>query len=212
MNSEELYKHLAKKDGISDRVITAMKLAPREEFVPEHLKSRAYENHPLPIGYGQTISQPSMVGIMLDLLKLTGNEKVLEVGTGSGWVAAILSNLAREVYTIERIPELGKTAEERLRKLGFDNVKVIIGDGTVGYEEEAPYDAIIVSAGAPAVPQPFISQLKPSGRMVIPVGSTTSFQKLMIVEKNEKGEVETRSAIPCSFVPLIGENGWKINI
>ena len=194
--------------GIKDkRVLKVMAKVPRHRFVlPEYLDS-AYEDYPLPIGEGQTISQPYMVTLMTECLGLKGDEKVLEVGTGSGYQAAILAELSREVYTIERFESLAERAKKVLSDLGYENVKVIVGDGSRGWEEEAPFDGIIVTAGAPVLPKILVDQLAEGGRMVIPVGGSFS-QTLLLVEK-EKGKAKTTSVCGCVFVPLIGEYGWK---
>lgn len=189
------------------RILETMAKVPRHRFVlPEYLDS-AYEDHPLPIGEGQTISQPYMVALMTECLGLKGDEKVLEVGTGSGYQAAILAELSKEVYTIERFESLAERAKKVLRDLRYENVKMIVGDGSRGLEEEAPFDGIMVTAGAPILPKSLVDQLAEGGRMVIPVGGSFS-QALLLVEK-EKGKVKTTSVCGCVFVPLIGEYGWK---
>lgn len=194
--------------GIRDeRVLKAMEEIPRHLFVDESMLDRAYDDCALPIGEGQTISQPYMVALMTELLELKGDEKVLEVGTGSGYQAAILSKLAKEVITIERIENLAKRAKERLKSLGITNVRVLLGNGSIGYKEEAPYDAIIVTASSPSIPEPLIEQLCMGGRLVIPVGDRFS-QLLYKVVKTPEGTITTTST-PCVFVPLIGECGWK---
>ncbi|MCK4648844.1 protein-L-isoaspartate(D-aspartate) O-methyltransferase, partial [bacterium] len=167
----------------------------------------AYQDHPLPLGEGQTISQPYMVALMTESLGLKGDEKVLEVGTGSGYQAAILAELSKEVYTIERFKSLAENAKKALGDLGYENVKVIIGDGSQGLEEEAPFDRIMVTAGAPVLPKSLADQLAEGGKMVIPVGGSFS-QALLLVEK-EKDKMKTTSVCGCVFVPLIGEYGWK---
>ncbi len=194
--------------GIKDKkVLEVMAKVPRHRFVlPEYL-DKAYNDHPLPIGEGQTISQPYMVALMTESLGLKGDEKVLEVGTGSGYQAAILAELSKEVYTIERFESLAERAKKVLSDLGYENVKVIIGDGSRGLEEEALFGRIIVTAGAPVLPKSLADQLAEGGKMVIPVGGSFS-QALLLVEK-EKGKVKTTSVCGCVFVPLIGEYGWK---
>jgi protein-L-isoaspartate(D-aspartate) O-methyltransferase len=194
----------AGKDGMTQRVREALLAVRRHEFVADDLKSRAYENRPLPIGYGQTISQPFIVALMTDMLELRPEHKVLEVGTGSGYQAAVLARIAERVFTIEIIPELAEQAESRLDRLGYDHVTVIHGDGYYGLSKQAPFDAIIVTAAAGHIPPPLISQLAKGGRMVIPVGEPFMTQQLMYVEKNSRGEVSTRSVLPVSFVPLTG--------
>ncbi|HID94645.1 MAG TPA: protein-L-isoaspartate(D-aspartate) O-methyltransferase [Candidatus Latescibacteria bacterium] len=198
---------LEARDIVNPKVLEVMRKVPRHRFVDEGLWSQAYLDHPLPIGKGQTISQPYMVALMTQTLGLSGDEKVLEVGTGSGYQAAILAEMAREVYTIERCPELAERARLVLEGLGYENVTIKIGNGTIGWKEHAPYDRIIVTAGAPDVPRSLVEQLKDGGRMVIPIGGTY-YQDLVVVEK--KGEKTTREAIcGCSFVPLVGKHGWK---
>jgi protein-L-isoaspartate(D-aspartate) O-methyltransferase len=186
-------------------VLRAMRAIPRHLFVPENLMSSAYEDRPLPIGSGQTISQPYIVAYMTELLQPDGSGTVLEVGTGSGYQAAVLSLLYREVYTIEILPELAESAKARLRDLGFSNVEVRTGDGYAGWPDKAPFDAILVTAAAGHVPPPLISQLKAKGRMVIPVGSPSGIQHIILVEKDQGGTVTTRSLLPVRFVPLTGE-------
>ncbi len=192
------------KTALNPRVMEVMARVPRHEFVPELQKSHAYENRPLPIGYGQTISQPYIVALMTDLLMVGSGAAVLEVGTGSGYQAAILSEIVQSVYTIEIIEGLAETAAERLKRLGFDNVEVRTGDGYYGWKEHAPFDGIVVTAAAGHIPPPLIEQLKPGGRMVIPVGGPFFVQQLMLVEKGEKGEIQTRQILPVAFVPLTG--------
>ena len=190
-----------------ERVLAAFAAVPRERFVPEELQRYAYEDRPLPIGQGQTISQPLMVAMMTEALQLKAGEKVLEIGTGSGYQAAILSVLAREVITVERFPELASTAARKLEELGYRNVRVHVAGETLGRAEEAPYDAIIVTAGAPHVPQSLIDQLAMNGRMVIPVGGR-SLQQLVRVTKTDAG-VRLERLGECRFVPLIApEEGW----
>lgn len=195
--------------GIHDeRVIKVMSEVPRHLFVPELYRHAAYEDCPLPIGEGQTISQPYMVAIMTQCLELKGKEKVLEIGTGSGYQAAILSRLASHVYTIERHPELASKAKTILKQMGYDNVDVIEGDGSLGLPEKAPFHGIIVTACAPHVPRCLLEQLKISGRLVIPIGNPYN-QILHQVIKTEK-ETKSRDILECAFVPLIGEEGWKV--
>ncbi|NOZ04713.1 MAG: protein-L-isoaspartate(D-aspartate) O-methyltransferase [FCB group bacterium] len=192
--------------GVQDTsVLAAMKSVPRHLFVPEDLRSAAYSDRPLPIGYGQTISQPYIVAYMTELLEVNPEHKVLEIGTGSGYQAAVLSRLAREVYTIEIIPELGNAAAERLRELGYDNVTVRIGDGYQGWPEEAPFDRIIVTAAPEQIPPKLVEQLKPGGRMVIPTGPQWWGQDLLVVEKREDGSIKTINTIPVRFVPMVKE-------
>ncbi len=194
--------------GIKDeRVIKAMRKVPRHEFLPEALRAAAYGDHALPIGEGQTISQPYMVALMTELLELTGGERVLEIGTGSGYQAAVLAELCSKVYTVERIKGLAVRARETLDRLGYRNVAIKVYDGTYGWKEMAPFDAIMVTAGAPDIPAPLMEQLAVNGRMVIPVGERYS-QTLIKAVKTPSGVV-TQRGIPCVFVPLIGNKGWK---
>ena len=192
-----------KARGVKDpRVLAALLKVERHRFVPEKYLDSAYSDQPLPIGEGQTISQPYIVGLMTELLELKGNEKVLEIGTGSGYQAAILAELAKEVYTIEIIESLASTAEKRLSELGYQNVRLKAGDGYLGWPEAAPFDAIIVTAAPDHIPKPLIEQLKEGGRMVVPVGSHT--QELRKIVK-KSGRMETIDVIPVLFVPMTGE-------
>ena len=205
---ETMIKYHLKARGIKDKkVLKAMKEVPREIFIPGNLASRAYNDNPLPIGEGQTISQPYMVAMMTEKLKLTHKEKVLEIGTGSGYQTAILARLAGHVYTVERIPELTEKAEINLQKLDITNVSFYTGDGTCGWEEHAPYDRIIVTAGAPKIPDPLIKQLANNGLLVIPVGNT-QIQELKIIKK-QNNKTKIKDSIGCVFVKLIGKNGWE---
>lgn len=195
--------------GVSDRrLIEAMLKVPRHAFVEEAMAAQAYSDTPLPIGEKQTISQPYMVALMTELLELKGNEKVLEIGTGSGYQAAILAVLADRVYTIERFRTLALRARKALDSLGLLNVNIRISDGTVGWEDEAPFDAIIVTAGAPDIPGKLVDQLKPGGRLVIPVGSQFE-QTLVRIVKNADGSVTRENITGCRFVKLVGANGWS---
>ena len=187
---------------IGEAVLDVMAEVPRDEFVAEDMRSVAYEDRPLPIGHGQTISQPFIVALMTEMLELGPDDVVLEIGTGSGYQAAVLGDLAHEVHTIEIIPALAETAEAALEKLAYDNVRTYVGDGYFGVPEAAPFDGIMVTAAANHVPPPLIEQLKPGARMIIPVGSSFAFQYLMIVEKDADGRVTTRQTLPVSFVPL----------
>ncbi|MBI2925510.1 MAG: protein-L-isoaspartate(D-aspartate) O-methyltransferase [Verrucomicrobia bacterium] len=192
------------RDIKSARVLTAMESVPRHEFVPEAVRGSAYADHPLPIGHGQTISQPYIVAFMTEKLDPKPTDKVLEIGTGSGYQAAILSALVAEVYTIEIVEPLAKRAEADLRRLGYKNVKVRAGDGYKGWPEAAPFDAIIVTCAPDHIPQPLIDQLKEGGRMIIPVGETSWNQELYLLEKKGK-EVKKRAVLPVRFVPMTGE-------
>ena len=193
-----------RREPITDqRVIQAMLTVPRHEFVPEHNRRFAYSDMPLPIGHGQTISQPYVVALMTDLLDVDADDVVLEIGTGSGYQAAVLAELVQRVYTIEIIDELARGAEALLLRLGYENVFVKSGDGYFGWPENGPFDAIIVTAAPSHVPPPLIEQLKPGGKMVIPVGPVFTVQNLLLIEKQEDGSVQQRSILPVRFVPLI---------
>jgi len=193
----------ARAQGVRDeRVLRAMAAVPREEFVPPDQGNYAYEDRPLPIGHGQTISQPSLVALMTELLRIKQRDKVLEIGTGSGYQAAILARLTDEVYTIEIIPELAKTAQATLIRLGYTTVKVKTGDGYLGWPEFAPFDAIIVTCAPDHVPEPLAEQLKEGGRMVIPVGPEAGPQTLYLLEKR-KGKLTSTEVVPVRFVPLV---------
>jgi protein-L-isoaspartate(D-aspartate) O-methyltransferase len=192
------------------KVLDAMNSVPRHMFVPEGYRRGSYFDQPLSIGLGQTISQPYIVALMTEMLDVDNDDIVLEIGTGSGYQAAVLSTIVKELYTIEIIEELGLQASERLKSLGYDNVKVKISDGRLGWPEKAPFDAIIVTAAAEEIPDPLIKQLKPGGRMVIPVNNSSYSQDLLIVEKDEAGNIVTKKTIPVRFVPLVkGEKAVK---
>lgn len=195
-----------RQDALDDRVINALLKVPRHEFVPESERSSAYDNRPLPIGFGQTISQPYIVAIMTDLLKLKQTDRVLEVGTGSGYQAAILAELVDSVYTIEIIEPLARQAEKNLKQAGYIAVHTRVGDGYYGWEEAAPFDGIVVTAVASHIPPPLIKQLKPGGRMVIPVGAQFMTQYLVLVTKDADEKITTRQILPVSFVPLTGKH------
>lgn len=191
--------------GVTDQgVIGAMLSVPRHEFVPASLREMAYSDRPLPIGEGQTISQPYIVALMTELLELEPGDKVLEVGTGSGYQAAVASHLADSVFTIEILPDLAEQATGRLHDLGYRDVIVRQGDGYDGWPEHAPFDGIVVTAAAGHIPPPLVQQLDPGGRMVIPVGGQFQVQQLVLVEKRPDGSVTTRSLLPVRFVPLVG--------
>jgi len=200
-----------RRRGIRDqRVLEAMQIVPRHLFVPETWRAQAYEDGPLPIGYKQTISQPYIVALMLEALELTGSERILEVGTGSGYQAALLGWLAKYVYTVEIIPELAQSAREVLAQLGYENVEVVAANGSIGWKAGAPYDAIIVAAASPTVPTPLVEQLREGGRLVLPVGDFFA-QELLRVRKRQ-GKVITENLGECAFVPLVGEEGWKSGV
>jgi protein-L-isoaspartate(D-aspartate) O-methyltransferase len=204
----EMIERQLRRRGITDAaVLAAMMAVPRHEFVPEEYRSQAYEDLPLPIGGGQTISQPYIVAAMTAALHLRAGERVLEIGTGCGYQAAVLSRLAKEVFTIERRPELASSSSARLARLGYLNVHVHCGDGTLGLPEFAPFDAILVAAAAPAVPKPLLAQLAEGGRMILPVGDT-EHQELQLIEKH--GDVFPAKMLEgCRFVPLVGYHGWQ---
>ncbi len=194
--------------GVTDeRVLAAMRRVPRHLFVEVPLRDRAHGDHPLPIGEEQTISQPYIVGFMTQLLELRGQEKVLEVGTGSGYQTAVLAELARRICTIERLPRLAERARALLEQLGHDNVWVRVGSGTLGWPDEAPFDRILVTAGGPSIPPPLFQQLGEGGRMVVPVGDVAN-QTLTVVEKVH-GEMKTRLCGDCKFVKLVGKYAWE---
>lgn len=194
------------KERLDPRVMEVLARVPRHRFVPDSQLPYAYRNRPLPIGHGQTISQPYIVAIMTDLLKPAPGDRVLEIGTGSGYQAAVLAELVDQVYTIEIVEPLGKRARDILGKQGYDNIETRIGDGYYGWKEKAPFDAIIVTAAADHVPPPLIEQLKPGGRMMIPVGSPFMTQQLIIVEKDREDNITTRLILPVRFVPLTGDH------
>ncbi len=203
-----MVEHQLKVRGIKDkRVLMAMQNVQRHLFVEEHLWDRAYDDSAIPIGEGQTMSQPYMVAVMTELLELKGHEKILEIGTGSGYQAAILSMLAAEVFTMERVSVLTERAQEIFKNLGHANIHVVIGDGTLGLPEEAPFDGIIVTAAAPKIPETYIKQLKIDGRLVIPVGDR--FSQILYQIKNTPSGIITSMSTPCVFVPLIGKHGWE---
>jgi protein-L-isoaspartate(D-aspartate) O-methyltransferase len=198
---------IRKRGVTSQRVLEAMLSVPRHEFVPAEFRSEAYADKPLPIGEGQTISQPYMVAAMTEALELSGSERVLEIGTGSGYQAAVLSLLAREVISVERQTSLALDAQERLTDLGYANVHVHNGDGSAGFPDAAPYDAILVTAAAPEIPPVLGEQLREGGRLVIPVGSQGSQQ--LVQARKENGELKSRVLFDCQFVPLLGRYGWN---
>jgi protein-L-isoaspartate(D-aspartate) O-methyltransferase len=194
------------KDALDGRVMQAISKVPRHEFVAPDMRKAAYENGPLPIGHGQTISQPYIVALMTDLLEPQPDDVILEVGTGSGYQAAVLSRLVRRVYSMEIVSALSERAQTILRQQGYDNVECRIGDGYYGWPEQAPFDGIMVTAAAPSIPQALIDQLKPGARLVIPVGLPFHHQELMVVEKQPDGEVQVRDVLAVAFVPLTGDH------
>jgi protein-L-isoaspartate(D-aspartate) O-methyltransferase len=199
-------RQLRGRDVVDERVLEAMARVPRELFVPEFVRDRAYEDAALPIGEGQTISQPYMVARIVELLELHGGERVLDVGTGSGYQAAVLTELGANVFTIERIPELAEEAHANLAAAGYDRVEVHVGDGTRGLPERAPFDAVAVAAAAPELPRTLYEQLVERGRLVVPIGRRRS-QELRLVVRTPEGPAVVRS-VPCRFVPLVGEEGF----
>ena len=196
-------KHINKK-SLNMQVIQAMNTVPRHEFVPDKMRFMAYQNRPLPIGYGQTISQPYIVALMTDLLQPQPDQRVLEIGTGSGYQAAVLAKLVSQVYSIEIIEELAKVTTQRLDQLGYDNIETRIADGYDGWLEHAPFDSIIVTAAISHIPPPLVQQLKKGGRMIIPVGTRFQTQYLTLVEKDMQGAITTRQILPVTFVPFTG--------
>jgi len=212
MNFEELRELMVRTQlvprGIKDeRVLAAMRKVPRHLFVDVSKHYQAYEDTALSIGEGQTISQPYMVAAMTELLEIKGGERVLEIGTGSGYQAAVLSELAREVFSIERVAGLAQRAEERLRSLGYANIRIKVGDGTLGWPEEAPFERVIITAGTPKIPEPVMEQLSDNGILVAPVGERFS-QQLIRIRKHQ-GKTTQEYHTPCVFVPLIGRYGWQ---
>lgn len=193
------------KAALDPRVMQAMRNVPRDEFVPTDMKYAAYENGPLPIGFHQTISQPFIVALMTDMVAPQPDHRILEIGTGSGYQTAILSLLCKQVFSMERIQELGEQAAQRLHKLGYHNIDTCIGNGYQGWPEHAPYDGIIVTAAATHIPESLISQLKPGGRMAIPVGTAHGIQQLKLVHKNEQQQTRVQSVLAVAFVPMISD-------
>ncbi len=204
---DKLREHYKIQD---EGVLDAMRRVPRHFFVPDALKSQAYKDNALPIAANQTISQPFIVARMSELLELTPQSKILEIGAGSGYQTAILAALAGKVFAIERIPQLAATASGRIEQLGFQNVNLECGDGTKGWESAAPFDGILVAAGSPSMPEPLLNQLKVGGKLVIPIGQNQKSQHLYRVTRTPKN-FETEDFGPCAFVPLIGEHGWQNN-
>lgn len=199
-----------RRRGVKDpAVLAAMEAVPREAFVPDRLREASYQDSPLPIGEGQTISQPFIVARMIERLELTPEDTVLEIGTGSGYGAAILSLIAKTVITVERHASLAKAAREKLKKLGYDNIRVVVGDGSLGWPEHAPYDGIVGTAGAPKVPEPLKEQLSVGGRLVLPVGTVPEQQVLIRLRKTAEDRFEQEEMEAVRFVPLVGEAGWR---
>ena len=201
---ERLRDHYQIRDS---KVLDAMRFIPRHAFVPDALQTRAYGDHALPINASQTISQPYIVARMTELLEVNKDSRVLEIGAGSGYQTAVLAKVAGQVYAIERIGDLARTAQSRIRELGIHNATVKCFDGTLGWAANAPYDAILVAAGGPNIPKPLVAQLKPGGRLVVPVGTTRESQRLVRVVKTDSGSKEEDHGA-CAFVPLIGQHGW----
>lgn len=206
-----MVENLREKYKIRDeRILEAMREVPRHFFVPDALKAQAYKDNALPIAANQTISQPFIVARMTELLELTPQSKILEIGAGSGYQTAILARLARMIYAIERVPQLAAQANDRLQKLGIQNVNLKCADGTNGWQNHAPYDGILVAAGSPAMPEPLLNQLKIGGRLVIPIGQEQKSQNLIRVTRTPN-DFQTEDFGKCAFVPLIGEHGWRNN-
>jgi protein-L-isoaspartate(D-aspartate) O-methyltransferase len=198
---------IQERDVRNPEVLRVMRLVPRHLFIPESARAQAYEDHPVPVGYGQTISQPYIVGLMTELLEPRRDLKVLEIGTGSGYQAAVLSGLVKQLFSIEIVPELARSASALLQQLGYRNVTVRWGDGYKGWPEQAPFDRIIVTAAPPELPKALLDQLKPGGKLVAPVGSTVFGQDLIVVDKTPDGKLRRRSVIPVMFVPMVkGKN------
>lgn len=196
-------RSLIGKDSLDERVMEAMREVPRDVFVPPNMRSAAFENGPLPIGYGQTISQPYIVALMTDMLAPEPGHRILEIGTGSGYQTAILSQLCSKVYSVEVVEELSVTAADLFKRLGYHNIETRVGNGYHGWPEHAPYDSIVVTAAATYIPEALVEQLKPGGRMAIPVGLPYRHQELMLVRKDEQGETATESVLGVAFVPMV---------
>lgn len=204
---DRMVEEQLKARGLTDeRLLAAFRKVPRHSFVPEEFQPQAYTDHPLPIGAGQTISQPYMVALMTSRLQLQGHERVLEIGAGSGYQTAILAELALEVFSVERLPELLRTASERLSALGYLNIRLTTGNGSLGWPEHAPYEAIVVTAAAPDLPAPLLAQLTDPGRMVLPIGPQDA--QMLIEVEQRRGTVTRREIASCVFVPLCGQYGW----
>lgn len=198
-----LTQHMTGRESFSDEVMAAIASVPRDAFVPENLKAAAFENGPLPIGHGQTISQPFIVALMSDLLQLQPGDKVLEIGTGSGYQTAVLSQLCNRVYSIDVIADLAEAAARHLKQLQYENIIIRSGNGYHGWAEHAPYAGIIVTAAAPYIPEALVEQLQPGGRLVIPVGQQFMPQELMLIEKDDVGSIRQKSILGVAFVPLV---------
>jgi len=207
LRSHMVEEQLIRRGIKNERVRNAFRKVPRHKFLPHNLLDSAYADTPLPIGEGQTISQPYMVALMTECLGLQGKERVLEIGTGSGYQAAILAELADQVYSIERFQALSGNAESILNELGYTNIHLKVGDGTLGWQDYAPFDGIIITAGAPIVPQTLIEQLAEGGRLVIPLGS--GFSQILNLIRKEAGSIKTEEICGCVFVPLVGKYGWQ---
>ena len=204
IESEVAYtRRMIGRDHLDPRVMDAMRQVPREEFVPPNLRHAAFDNGPLPVGYGQTISQPYIVALMTDLLELQAEHTVLEIGTGCGYQSAILSTLCHQVYSMEVVAQLSEATQLRLDEMGYANVELKVGNGYLGWPEHAPYDGIIVTAAADQVPQALVDQLRPGGRLVIPVGQPYSYQELLLVKKDDDGEIHNQHIIGVAFVPMV---------
>jgi len=201
-----LTRNMIGKDRLDKRVMTAMRQVPRENFVPPDMRHAAFRDGALPVGHGQTISQPYIVALMTDMLELSADSVVLEIGTGTGYQAAVLSCLARQVYSIERIPALAEAARQRLEEMGYDNVETRCSDGYKGWPDKAPFDGIVVTAAAPFIPPALLEQLRPGGRMAIPLGMPSMHQELMLVTKDMLGETHNKSLLGVAFVPLVAED------
>jgi len=206
-----LTHHLIGKDALDSRVMAAIKQVPRHEFLPDNYRFLAYDNGPAPIDCGQTISQPYIVALMTDLLHTRATDTILEIGTGSGYQAAVLSSLVKQIYSLEIIDELATQARQRLKKLGYNNVTVRHGDGHFGWPEQAPFDGIIVTAAAPFIPPALIEQLRTGARLVIPVGLPYRYQELLVIEKKADGEIKARTIFGVSFVPLTSGGATETN-
>lgn len=207
LREQMVVSQLEGRDITDPKVLQAMRTVSRHRFVDRSLWSQAYDDRPLPIGQGQTISQPYMVALMTQCLELSGDERVLEIGTGSGYQAAVLAEIVRDVFTIERIAKLSQRAAILLEELGYQNIRFEVGDGTLGWNKFSPYDRILVTAGAPDIPTSLLEQLNDPGKMAIPMGGAY-YQDLMVIEKEGK-KVKKRHVCGCTFVPLVGEQGWE---